>query len=137
MVTRKGGSNFPSLLDSCVLWAPLQHSAGVSGDIDEFPIIPSGVIITNNGTFTKTSLGNNKSVLNFDGSTNRIALSDNASFTLGTNAFSLAMWINLSSVNEIHTLFHLFAATKQAEFVVLQNLWQSKEDADYDVDYEA
>jgi hypothetical protein len=78
---------------------------------DEFPIIPSGVTVTNNGTFTKTSLGNNKSVLNFDGSTNRISLSDNTSFTLGTNAFSLVMWINLSSVNAIHTLFHLFAAT--------------------------
>ena len=110
-MSRYGASTFSSLLKDCVLWAPLQHSAGVSGDIDEFPIIPSGVTVTNSGTFTKSSLGNNKSVLNFDGSTNRISLSDNASFTLGTNAFSLAMWVNLSSVNAIHTLFHLFAAT--------------------------
>lgn len=110
-MSRKGAPAFSSLLNSCVLWAPLQHSAGVSGDIDEFPILPSGVTVTNDGTFTKTALGNNCSVLNFDGSTNRITFSDSASFTLGTNAFSLVMWVNLSSVNTIHTLCHLFAAT--------------------------
>lgn len=31
--------------------------------------------------------------------------------------------------------FTAFEAAKQSEFVALQNLWQSKEDADYDVDY--
>jgi len=98
MVTRKGGSNFPSLLDSCVLWAPLQHSAGVSGDIDEFPIIPSGVTVTNNGTFTKTSLGNNKSVLNFDGSTNYISLSNNASFNFGSGNFTICFWVKIFSL---------------------------------------
>ena len=110
-MSRKGAPTFSSLLDKCVLWFTGQDSAGVSGGIDEFPIIPSGVTVTNNGTFTKTDLGNNKSVLNFDGSTNHITFSDNANFTLGTNAFSLVMWINLSSVDVIHTLFHLFAAT--------------------------
>lgn len=110
-MSRYGASTFSSLLKDCVIWAPLMHSAGVSGDIDEFPVIPSGVTVTNNGTFTKSSLGNNKSVLNFDGSTNYISLTDNASFTLGTNAFSLTMWVKLDTVNAIHTLFHLFAAT--------------------------
>ncbi len=110
-MSRYGAPTFSSLLNSCVIWAPLQHSAGVSGDIDEFPILPSGVTVTNNGTFTKTSLGNNKSVLNFDGSTNHITFSDNANFMLGTNAFSLTMWVKLDTVNAIHTLFHLFAAT--------------------------
>ena len=33
--------------------------------------------------------------------------------------------------------FAQFEAQKQSEFVALQQLWQSKEDADYDVDYEA
>ena len=32
-------------------------------DIDEFPIIPSGVTVTPTGTFTKTDLGNNKGVV--------------------------------------------------------------------------
>lgn len=31
--------------------------------------------------------------------------------------------------------FAQFEAQKQSEFVALQTLWQSKEDADYDVDY--
>lgn len=52
-MSRYGAPTFSSLLNSCVLWAPLQHSAGVSGDIDEFPILPSGVTVTNNDTWTK------------------------------------------------------------------------------------
>lgn len=31
--------------------------------------------------------------------------------------------------------FTAFEATKQSEFVALQQLWQSKEDNDFDVDY--
>lgn len=92
-MSRYGASTFSSLLKDCVLWAPLQHSAGVSGDIDEFPIIPSGVTVTNSGTFTKTSLGNNKSVLNFDGSTNYISLTDVASWDFDLNQdFTISFW---------------------------------------------
>lgn len=92
-MSRYGASTFSSLLKDCVLWAPLQHSAGVSGDIDEFPIIPSGVTVTNNGTFTKMSLGNNKSVLNFDGSTNYISLSDDATWDFAENEdFTISFW---------------------------------------------
>jgi hypothetical protein len=75
------------------------HSAGVSGDIDEFPIIPSGVTVTNNGTFTKTDLGNNKSVVNFDGSTNYISLADDDAWYWGTGDFTFAYWINPQAMN--------------------------------------
>ena len=110
MVTRKGGSNFPSLLDSCVLWAPLQHSAGVSGDIDEFPIIPSGVTVTNNGTFTKSSLGNNKSVLNFDGLTNYISLTDNDAWNIWNGDFTIAGWIYPKNSTAINFIFGQISA---------------------------
>lgn len=92
-MSRYGASTFPSLLKDCVLWAPLQDSAGVSGGIDEFPILPSGVTATNNGTFTKTDLGNNKSVLNFDGSTNYISLTTNEAWNWGSGYYSVFCWV--------------------------------------------
>lgn len=93
MGTSYGASKFPSLFNSCILWAPLQHSAGVSGDYDEFPIIPSGVTITNNGTFTKDDLGNNKSVLKFDGSTNYVSLSQTTVFDIFNSDFTVSVWV--------------------------------------------
>ena len=69
-----------------------------------------------------------------------------------TDAESLALWkteqtykqaiedarlIEESFYEARSSAFTAFEATKQAEFVALQTLWQSKEDADYDVDYEA
>ncbi len=102
-MSRYGASTFSSLLKDCVLWAPLQHSAGVSGDIDEFPIIPSGVTVTNGGTFTKSSLGNNKSVLNFDGSTNYISLSDNDAWAFWDSNFTVGMWFRKNTTH--NTIF--------------------------------
>lgn len=101
-MSRYGASTFSSLLKDCVLWAPLQHSAGVSGDVDEFPIIPSGVTVTNAGTFTKTSLGNNKSVLNFNGSNaNNISFgSIGTHFAFGTDPMSIAFWFKVISGTE-------------------------------------
>ncbi len=67
-----------------------------------------------------------------------------------TDAESLALWkteqtykqaiedarlIEESFYEARSAAFAAFEATKQAEFVALQQLWQSKEDADYDVDY--
>ena len=98
-MSRKGAPTFNSLLDKCVLWATLQDSAGVSGGIDEFPILPSGVTVTNNGTFTKTDLGNNKSVLNFNGSTNYISLTDNDAWDVFEDDFTITMWVNYDSIS--------------------------------------
>ena len=98
MGTSYGASKFPSLFQNCILWAPLFHSAGVSGDIDEFPIIPVGVTVTNNGTFTKDDLGNNKSVLKFDGSTNSIRYTNVSSLYFGSNNFTVTFWIKANSI---------------------------------------
>ena len=51
----------------------VENSVGANA----FPIVPSGVTVTNNGTWTKDDLGNNKSVLRFNGSTNYVSLSFN------------------------------------------------------------
>lgn len=67
-----------------------------------------------------------------------------------TDAESLALWkteqtykqaiedarlIEESFYEARSAAFAAFEATKQAEFVALQQLWQSKEDNDFDVDY--
>jgi hypothetical protein len=70
MSVARGAPSFNSLMQNCVCWF-----TGL--ETTEFPILPSGVTVTPSGTFTKTDLGNNRQVLNFDGSTNAIDLSDN------------------------------------------------------------
>lgn len=67
-------------------------------DYDEFPIIPSGCTVSNTGTFSKLDLGNNQKVMVFDGSTNHIDISDNASWFFGTDPFSIAFWIKSPNV---------------------------------------
>lgn len=74
-------------------------------DYDEFPIIPSGVTPTNNGTWTKTSLGNNKSILNFDGSTNYITLPASSSFDFGTGSFTILTWVKFTAINQHYGIF--------------------------------
>ena len=95
MSVRKGAPQFSSLLDKCVLWFTGQES-------NEFPIIPSGVTVTPNGTFTKTSLGNNKSVVNFDGSTNYVTVGTVSTFNflhqVGTaGKWSIAVWLKFAA----------------------------------------
>lgn len=91
MSVRKGAPQFSSLLSNCVCWFTGQET-------NEFPIIPTGVTVTNNGTFTKTDLGNNKSVLNFDGSTNYITVGTVSTFNFlhqvgTTGKWSIAAWV--------------------------------------------
>jgi hypothetical protein len=105
MGTSYGASKFPSLFNSCILWAPLQHSAGVSGDIDEFPIIPTGVTVTNNGTFTKDDLGNNKSVLKFDETNNYISLSDITAWNFFNSDCTVSFWLRANAIE--HQCFHI------------------------------
>ena len=47
-------------------------------------------------TWTKDDLGNNKSVLNFDGSTNYISLTDNDAWYFGTGDFSISFWVKIT-----------------------------------------
>lgn len=91
------GAPQSSLFDKCVLYAPLTDCAAISGGYNVYPILPSGVTITNAGTFTKSSLGNNQNVLIFDGNTNYITITDSADFYLGANPFSVFFWINVGS----------------------------------------
>ncbi len=96
---------YPSIFQNAVLWAPLLHSAGYTNDIDEFPIIPSGVTVTNNGSWTKSDLGNNKSVLVFDGSTNYISLTDDVAWDIYDGDFTISAWVKFSSVSVSNGVF--------------------------------
>lgn len=66
-------------------------------DYDCYPVLPSGVTATNNGAFTKSDLGNNQSVLNFDGSTNCINIGTISTFNFlhqvgTTGKWGIAFW---------------------------------------------
>lgn len=106
-MSRYGAPTFNSLLKDCVLWFPGSDCAAVSGGgYDTFPIMPSGVTVTNNGTFTKTDLGNNKSVLNFDGSTNYTQLTNsNNEFTTNLTNFNISTWVKPTVTSGLRPLF--------------------------------
>ena len=94
-----GAPAIPSLFQNCVLWWSGTNIAAISGDYDCFPIIPSGVTVTNNGTFTKTDLGNNKQVVNFDGSTNYVIVST-TTLNFSSDPFSISLWFKRSSLSD-------------------------------------
>ena len=105
---RIGGIFVPSLVDKCVLHFTGQRCSALFGDFDEFPIIPSDVTVTNNGTWTKTDLGNNKSVLNFDGATNVISLSDDVAWDLYSADFTVCGWIQFNAISTEHPIYCQF-----------------------------
>lgn len=77
-----------------------------------FPILPAGVTVTPSGTFTSIKGKDGQNYYYFNSATpNRITLSDLESWTLGSNNFTISLWAKMNTVNAIHTLFHLFAAT--------------------------
>lgn len=91
----------PSLFENCILW-------WTGCELNEFPIIPSGVTITNNGTWKKDNLGNNKSVMKFDGSSNYISLSDNNAWDIGLSnePFTIGIWFKSTYISNIQCLLY-------------------------------
>jgi len=89
---------FPALFDRCVFWWPGFHCAGYTNDFDEFPIIPSSISPTNNGSWTKISLGNNRSALVFNGSSNCISLPDHTDFDFVAGNFTILLFIKRGSL---------------------------------------
>lgn len=116
-----GASKTPDLFRNCVLWFTGAHIAAISGDFDEFPIIPSGVTVTNNPVssgWIKDDLLNNKSVMRFDGSTNYVSLSDNAAFEFGSGDFTICFWAYMLSIPNgwVSYLSHRYGSTDQCSF---------------------
>lgn len=47
----------------------------------------------------------------FDGTGDYCTFTADSESTMGSSNFTIALWVNMSTVNAIHTLLHLFAAT--------------------------
>jgi len=90
-----GAGKFTSLFNGLVLW--FNGSVDTS---DGFPIIPSGVTVTPSGNFGYVDLGNNKSLMNFNGTTNYISLSDNAAWTMFEGDFTISLWVKFGTVKD-------------------------------------
>ena len=81
-------------------------------DVNEFPIIPSGVTVTPNGTFYKDDLGNNKQVVKFDGSTNYLSLSDNDAWAFYNSNFTISAWLYpINSTNAMYFFIQYGSST--------------------------
>lgn len=89
------------LLNSCVLWYTGRSETNLG-----FPIMPVTVVVTPTGSWSNDlSLGNNKILKTFDGSTNYISLTDNAAWDLwtGTNA-TCCVWIKYANITSFKTI---------------------------------
>jgi hypothetical protein len=63
-----------------------------------FPILPAGVTITPNGTFTSIKGKDGRSYYKFDGSTNYITISDHEIWSMFLNDFTICGWVNFATV---------------------------------------
>lgn len=70
------------------------HWTGDNG----FPILPDGVTVTPNGTFTTQKMKDGRLIYKFDGSTNYISLSDNDAWYFSNGILSYSFWINILNI---------------------------------------
>ncbi len=82
--------DYQELFEGAVLWFTGYDQTNLG-----FPILPAGVTVTPNGTWSNNlNLGNNKEILTFTSSNlNRIVLTDNESWNFGSGNFSICCWI--------------------------------------------
>jgi len=92
-----------------VLWWPGQSA--VSGAYDDdgnkrgFLILPDGVTVTPNGTFTTQKMKDGRNIWKFDGSTNYILISNNNAFNFGTGNFTICCWAKTNSLSATNAIF--------------------------------
>lgn len=93
MTLTKYNGQYEELFSSAVLWWPGSDQTSLG-----FPILPSGVTVTPNGTWSNDlDLGNNNSLKTFNGSTNYISLSDNDAWNFGSGDFTISLWYKPTS----------------------------------------
>jgi len=80
------------------------NASDAPGD-NGFPILPYGVTVTPNGTFTVQKLKNGINCYKFDGSTNYISLSDNDAWNFGSGDFTISSWILTTSLTNSNALY--------------------------------
>jgi hypothetical protein len=77
--------------------AAFYDSSDPPGD-NGFPILPTGVTVTPNGTFTSIKGKDGRNYYKFDGSTNYVSLSDNDVWSMFLNDFTISGWIKFTTV---------------------------------------
>jgi len=88
------------IMSQCVLWWQ-----GRDQTTTGFPILPAGVMVTPSGTWANDlSLGNNKTLKTFNGSTNYISLTDNDAWYFGTSPVTICCWIKSPTIPVIRYL---------------------------------
>jgi len=88
------------LFTSCVLWFTGRDQTSLG-----FPILPAGVTVTPNGSWTDLTSGVTRPVKNFDGSTNYISLTDNDAWDFNLNQdFTISFWAKYVTVPPYPTI---------------------------------
>lgn len=88
------------IMSQCVLWWQ-----GRDQTTTGFPILPSGVTATPAGTWANDlSLGNNKTLKTFNGSTNYISLTDNDAWAMFEGDFTIMGWFRFPNRSQHHPI---------------------------------
>ena len=75
------------------------------------PILPSGVTVTNYGTFGRLDLGNNHVVRNFNSSNGTyVQISSNSAFNPGTGNYTVCGWVKFDSLSTVQYIIGRGAA---------------------------
>lgn len=71
-----------------------------------FPILPDGVSVTPNGTFTSIKGKDGRNYLKFDGSTNYVSLSDHDAWNFSNQNFTISFWVNHVAIGDNTVYWH-------------------------------
>ena len=100
------------LMQNCVFWF-----TGYNQTVLGFPILPAGVTVTPNGTFTTQKMKDGRNIWKFDGSTNYITISDHASWSMFLNNFTIVAWIKFDSIAANRTIIGQYADANNQWYV--------------------
>lgn len=123
MTLTKFTGQYEELFANCVM-----HWTGNDQTSNGFPILPTGVTVTPNGTWSNDlDLGNNKSVLKFDGSTNYISLTNNDAWDFDSNQdFTITFWAKYIIAPPESTIAATCPGTWTSAGWLLSIGWQSR-----------
>lgn len=105
----------------CQLWWPGAYAESGAYDDDGnkrgFMILPDGVTVTPNGTFTTQKMKDGRNYWKFDSSTNYITISDHASWSMFLNDFTIVAWVKFDSIAVNRTIIGQYADANNQWFV--------------------
>ena len=110
--------------NGCVLHWPGSYAESGAYDDDGnkrgFLILPDGVTVTPNGTFTTQKMKDGRGVWKFDGSTNFVTMSNHSAWEFGSGDFTICYWENRTTDGASNAVLGRDSTTLYVPFLIHQ-----------------